>query len=136
MGVIFSHSMSLECAQLQFKPRLQGFHLTPIPQVHFGFLFFGFFRPLWFELDKPLTVSHGKKTKQNRTHIDAISSQGSLEACCCFCLHFVPSVIHTDPLPPPPPPSLPQAPGLACVVALGIHVSRPIDLLSFFKVRS
>lgn len=51
-----------------------------------------------------------------------------------FFLCFSPSVnTHS---PPPPPLSPLWAPGLACILGFGIHVSRPIDLLSFFKVRS
>lgn len=132
-------------AVLQFKPRPQGFHLKPLPQVHFVFLFT---RPLWLDFDKPYlinSITWKKKEKkscwpkrdtqrchQQRRLIESLSF--------CFCLHFILSVIHTHTHTPSASPSATlsplQAPGLACILALGIHVSRPIDLLSFFKVRS
>lgn len=118
---------------------------TPTLPVPIWLYFFT--RPLWLEFDKRyLTVWHTHAC--THTHKNLVTQTGHTEMPSalkvnwkpfCFCLHFIPPVIHTDPPTPPPPPttpSPPKAPGLACILALGIHVSRPIDLLSFFKVRS
>lgn len=140
MGVIFPpHSKSLECAQLQPKPRHCGFYLTPMLRLFF--LFFGTRCWLDHSMQSKVWRVSPPQPKQKTPHTVIFLHQ-KLDWKPFSFLFFPPSPLVLPSQKPnlllslPPPASPPRAPGLACILGLGIHMSRPIDLLSFFKVRS